>query len=110
MLKLEKNGIVISFNEQSGALGVGTVGGNFFATVEKDENYSVSNARIEGDKILFEVSRPEVMPEEVQLGEAVPDENTVVFAEYFVQENPVCACLVLGGNAFFKTNFNLYIN
>lgn len=105
---LEKNGITIGLDENSGALSVCKTGSEFcYQTLAADSEYSVSNARVQDGKILFDVSRPEKKEGEVQLGEAVPDPETLVHIEYSIEDGDVpCAKLVMSGNARFTHDFS----
>ncbi|MBE6788510.1 MAG: hypothetical protein E7539_02490 [Ruminococcaceae bacterium] len=108
MITLIKNGLKIGVDETNGAILVSQEGSRHsYQTVAADSEYSVSNARLEDDKILFDVSRPEKKQGEVQLGEAVPDAQTLVHACFEIEnEEVLCAKLTMSSNARFKKPFN----
>ena len=108
MLSLVKNGLKIGVDKKTGALFVSQEGSAYsYNTLAAESEYSISNVRIENEKILFDVSRPEKKDGEVQLGEAVPDAQTLVHVCFEVENKDiVCAKLTMSGNARFEKEFH----
>jgi len=107
MITFEKHGIKIGV-EDNGSLFIGGCQSKIgYKTLGVDSEYTVYNVRLEDEKILFSVGRPEKKEGEIQLGEAVPDSETLVNMQFYIEnEKFPYAKLIMSSDVRFIRPFN----